>query len=236
MTIRAILFDKDGTLIDFDATWGRATYEVLFALSKGDPAKLTRLAEITRYDLEEKKIHHSSALVGDSPIELAMLWADILERSGGPEFEREIDRMFTRESLKQLVGFEATEPTLMHLKSLDYRLGIATNDAEETAVLHMQQLGWLEYFDIVYGYNSGFGAKPGPGMVEAFSEALGVPANGIAMVGDSLHDVHAGKAAGAYAIGVKTGPWGGRSLTHHADAVIDTLADLPAALQTFSAP
>lgn len=234
MTIEAVLFDKDGTLIDFDATWGRATYVVLSQLANGDVGKLGTLAEVTHYDLEAKKIHHTSPLVGDSPMELAVLWADILGRQAGLAFEAEIDRMFTSESLKQLVGFEVTGPALKRLKSQGYHLGIATNDAEETAVLHMKQLGWHGYFDHVYGYNSGYGPKPGPGMVLAFSDALGIDPAKIAMVGDSLHDIDAGNSAGAYSIGVKTGPWGGRSLAKRADAVIDTLADLPDKLTTLT--
>src|SRR4051812_17027696 len=36
MPFKAILFDKDGTLIDFDGTWGPAAYEVMRALAQGD--------------------------------------------------------------------------------------------------------------------------------------------------------------------------------------------------------
>ncbi len=38
MPIRAILFDKDGTLIDFQRTWGPATHVVLSQLCDGDAA------------------------------------------------------------------------------------------------------------------------------------------------------------------------------------------------------
>ena len=44
MPIRAILFDKDGTLVDFQRTWGPATYDVLSELCDGDRAAFERLA------------------------------------------------------------------------------------------------------------------------------------------------------------------------------------------------
>ena len=50
MPIRAILFDKDGTLVDFQRTWGPATHSVLTRLSNGDSAVFDRLAAVSRYD------------------------------------------------------------------------------------------------------------------------------------------------------------------------------------------
>ena len=44
MPIRAILFDKDGTLVDIQLTLGPATCDVLSKLSSGDHAMLARLA------------------------------------------------------------------------------------------------------------------------------------------------------------------------------------------------
>src|SRR5882762_141985 len=48
MPIRAILFDKDGTLVDIQATLGPATCDVLHRLSDGKPELFGRLADLTR--------------------------------------------------------------------------------------------------------------------------------------------------------------------------------------------
>lgn len=68
MAIKAILFDKDGTLIDFDATWGPAAYEVMRTLAAGDRAKLARLIEVSDYVEETRSFRPSSPLVGGSAI------------------------------------------------------------------------------------------------------------------------------------------------------------------------
>src|ERR1041385_4369690 len=63
MPIRAILFDKDGTLIDFQRTWGPATHTVLTRLSNGDPAAFQRLAAVSLYDPAERLLLSASPLV-----------------------------------------------------------------------------------------------------------------------------------------------------------------------------
>ena len=50
MPIRAILFDKDGTLVDFQRTWGPATHTVMTQLCNGDSAAFERLAAVSLYD------------------------------------------------------------------------------------------------------------------------------------------------------------------------------------------
>ena len=41
--IVGVLFDKDGTFVDFDATWGPATHAIIHALAGGDPALMRAL-------------------------------------------------------------------------------------------------------------------------------------------------------------------------------------------------
>ena len=74
----------------------------------------------------------------------------------------------------------------------------------------------------VVGYDSGHGAKPAPGMVTACAAAMELPVGEVAMVGDSLQDLAAARAAGAVAVLV-----GDRDdLVGHADIVIAALPDL----------
>jgi phosphoglycolate phosphatase len=47
------------------------------------------------------------------------------------------------------------------------------------------------------------------------------------MVGDSTHDLHAGRAAGMVCVAVLTGVADRDELAPHADVVLDTIADLP---------
>jgi hypothetical protein len=65
-------------------------------------------------------------------------------------------------------------------------------------------------------------------MVSAFAQRLGVTTERIAMVGDTLHDLDAARAAGAVAVAVLSGPVGREVLEPHADYVIADISALPA--------
>ena len=85
-----------------------------------------------------------------------------------------------------------------------------------------------DLIDFYAGYDSGHGLKPGPGMPDAFAAATGLAVRDTVMVGDSIHDLGAGRAAGcAAAIGVLTGPATEAELSGEADVVLPSVADLP---------
>ncbi len=98
-------------------------------------------------------------------------------------------------------------PFLSALRADGFALGVATNDAEGPARAHLERAGVIQLFDFIAGYDSGYGAKPAPGMCLAFCEATGLAPDEVAMIGDSPHDLLAAKAAGMHPIGVETGPY-----------------------------
>ena len=51
--IVGVLFDKDGTLVDFDETWGPATHAIIHALAGGDPELIRAQAETLQFPLEK---------------------------------------------------------------------------------------------------------------------------------------------------------------------------------------
>jgi len=51
LDVDALIFDKDGTLFDFGATWNTFGKRIITALAEGDPALEQRLAAATHYDL-----------------------------------------------------------------------------------------------------------------------------------------------------------------------------------------
>ena len=227
--IQALLFDKDGTLIDFDLTWGRASYAVMRTMAQGDPARLAALVAINHYDVAQQRIRETSPLLAGSSALYGPLWAEALDRPAGPALYGEMDRLFAQEGLANLTALPDVEATLRQWAGAGYRLGIATNDNERSARLQLDALGWSDLFSFIAGYDSGFGSKPDPGMVTAFADATGLEANQIAMIGDSHLDLFAAKAAGTLAVCVLTGPSGSalrETLAPHADLVIDALGDL----------
>lgn len=233
MPLKAILFDKDGTLIDFDATWGPAAYEVMRALARGDPRKLDALMAVSHYVEAERRFRPTSPLVAGSSASYGPLWARALGRAPGPDLYGEMDDLFRFWGLETLAPIGEPAAVAAALKARGFKLGIATNDAERSARAQAAALGLDPYLDFVAGYDSGFGGKPHPGMVLAFAAACGCRPDEVALIGDTLHDLHAARAAGAVSVAVLTGPTRAAArpdLEPHADHVIGSIADLPALL------
>jgi phosphoglycolate phosphatase len=230
MTLSGILFDKDGTLIDFDGTWGPATYHVMRTLSAGDERKFMRLVEISEYVLEERRFRPTSPLIAGSSAEYGPDWAAALERPDTPDLYREMDDLFRTFGLRSIAPIGEPAAIARALKARGLSLGIATNDAEASAKAQAVALGLDVHLDYIAGYDSGYGGKPEPGMVLGFAAAIGAPPESVALIGDSLHDLAAARAAGAVAVLVLTGPLGEGAraeLAPHADHVIGSIADLP---------
>ncbi|MCJ2131970.1 HAD family hydrolase [Methylobacterium sp. E-045] len=231
--LAGILFDKDGTLIDFDRTWGPAAHAVMDDLAGGDRAQLKSLMQVSHYVEEERRFLPTSPLIAGSSAAYGPLWAAVLGRPAGPDLYGEMDRLFRREGLAHLCPIGDPAGMARDLVEAGYALGIATNDAEASARAQADALGLTPHLTYVAGYDSGHGAKPEPGMVGAFAAHLGVAPGRIAMVGDSPYDLVAGRSAGAVTIAVLSGPLGEAArevMAPLADHVIGSIKDLAALL------
>ncbi|GLK73846.1 HAD family hydrolase [Ancylobacter dichloromethanicus] len=222
----AILFDKDGTLVDFDLTWGPAAGAVMRRLAGDDALILDRLFGASHYLAEERRFLQTSPLIAGSSRQYGPLWADILARRADSDFYHEVDRLFREEGERFLTPIGRPAETLARLHAFGLPLGIATNDAEPNARLQVDRLGLAPYVRAVYGHDSGYGSKPSPGMVQAFSAFIGLPVASIALVGDTRHDLDTARAAGAMAVLVRCGPSPVDAFAHEADLVVDTVEEL----------
>ncbi|MEL7013970.1 MAG: HAD family hydrolase, partial [Pseudomonadota bacterium] len=108
------------------------------------------------------------------------------------------------------------------------KIGLMTNDTEFAARAHLNEAGLTHFFDMIIGYDSGYGAKPSPDPLLAFAHETELRPERIAMVGDSTHDLIAGRAAGMQTIGVLTGGASAATLAPYADVVLPDIGHIPA--------
>jgi phosphoglycolate phosphatase len=150
-------------------------------------------------------------------------------RSVLPELEEDRLRrsILTSTALAPQIEAAPLIPLLDRLRAAGLVLGLATNDSEVPARAHLERAGILDYFAFVAGYDTGHGAKPSPGMLTAFCAATGIAPAACAMIGDSVHDLDSGRAAGMITVGVLTGLALREDLAPHADVVLDDIAGLP---------
>ncbi|MEM7439708.1 MAG: HAD family hydrolase [Pseudomonadota bacterium] len=228
MTIRGIVFDKDGTLFQYAGTWALWCDSVLDRLSAGDAALKAKLAEAVGFDVAAQDFLAGSLIVGGSAGEVNTAWAEHL-----PDWDLEAIDAVAVEALEKLPTLPVCDLTALfsELTGRGLKLGIATNDYEAGATMQLIDAGVAEFFSFVCGFDSGHGAKPGPGMIDGFCAATGIPADAVAMVGDSTHDLGAGRAAKVgMNVGVLTGPAEHHDIAHMADHVLADISELPGLL------
>lgn len=224
MPIDAILFDKDGTLFDFSATWSATTRQVIEKLSRNDPVLAVTLAGVAGFDLDTGAFAPDSILIAWSNREIAEELVQVLPGRSVQEIE---DHMIAGATGADLVPAVPLPGFLDDLAARGLVLGVMTNDAETSARHHLETAGVLDRFAFIAGFDSGHGAKPAPGPLLAFCRAVGATPARTAMVGDSTHDLVAGRAAGMITIGVLTGLASAADLQPHADVVLADIGHIP---------
>lgn len=120
-------------------------------------------------------------------------------------------------------AYPHVKDTLSKLKG--YHTAILSNKREKYSKLILENLGLLEYFDLVWGSDSVREKKPSPLPILDLMEKFGVTKEETAIIGDSNYDVDAGKAAGVKVIAVTYG-FRPRSYLENADVIIDSFDKL----------
>jgi phosphoglycolate phosphatase len=211
--IRGLLFDKDGTLFDFQATWGAWAAGLLGDLFG---PRAGEVAEGLGFELGQRRFAPSSPIIAETTEHVAELLLPLLPGWKKPAL---IAHMKARAAATDLVPTVPLVPLMAGLRQRGLALGLATNDDDSSARAHLARAGIAAEFGFVAGYDSGWGGKPAAGQVSAFLAWAGLAPAEAAIVGDSLHDLHAGRAAGVRCVAVLTGP---------ADAVLPDIGSLPA--------
>ncbi len=232
LTPAAIIFDKDGTLFDFAASWAAWTESVLRDIAPGNPAQAAALGRRIGYDLNARRFSPDSPVIAGTAAEIAACLAPGLDH---PHLPSLIARMNLLAAQAPVVEAVPLAPLLGALRARGLRLAVVTNDSEAPARAHLRAVGVEGLFDAILGADSGHGAKPEAGPLLAAARQMGVAPARAVMVGDSLHDLAAGRAAAMRTVGVLTGLALAADLAPLADAVLPDIGALPAWLDRISA-
>ncbi|MFT4716113.1 MAG: phosphoglycolate phosphatase [Paracoccaceae bacterium] len=222
--IKGLLFDKDGTLFDFQATWGVWAASFFLELAKGDADLAAEKSLKLGYDIKAKKFNKDSVIISHT--------ADEVAQEIGKQFPAwQIDELlaYVNKTAAMVPQVQPVPliPLLKGFRARGLKLGVATNDAEAPAMAHLDRAGVTDLFDFIAGYDSGFGAKPEPGMQFGFCAAMGLEPHEVLMVGDSAHDLVSGRAAGMGTVGVLTGVTDAVEIEQYADVVMPDIGGIP---------
>ncbi|HTH98581.1 MAG TPA: HAD family hydrolase [Stellaceae bacterium] len=228
--IRALLFDKDGTLIDYGATWAPINLKAA-SLAAGSDSTLARCLLVAGgADPATGMAAADTVLAAGSAAEIARCWIDAGAAFATGALTRVLDDLFA-EAASSAVPLTDLPALFGRLKGRGLGIGIASTDNECAIRATLAHLGLTGLVDFAAGYDSGYGSKPDPGMGLAFRRALGLDAAQIAVIGDNAHDMRMGRAAGAgLVIGVLSGTGTRETLAPLADLCLASVAGIEAVL------
>ncbi len=243
--IEAVLFDGDQTLWDFQRVMREALIAVLAELRVARPGAFTEA--LGWEDLERDRTAVGTELEGEEynlarlrVLGFARTLARLRDADGGEEEDDAslADRLGTsyfHHRDRDPALFPDTLPCLTALQA-HYRLGLLSNGSRLP-----EKVGLGQYFESVVFAQDHRVAKPDKGIFEVVERQLGVAPGACVLVGDHpLYDVVGAKRAGWAAVWIDR-ERGGAFAPHpgceeHPDAVVTTLADLPAALHGLDLP
>lgn len=229
--IKGILFDKDGTLVDFQATWFAIGDLMALEAADGNRAEADKLMSRAGYDYETQGFKADSVFAAGTNADIVALWYPDVDQERKRALINYFDTFTAEQGALQAVALPGSKDAIATLHGSGFRLGVATNDSTSGAEKTLLALGMAQMFEAAYGYDAVANPKPAPDVVLAFSDLTGLRSRQIAMVGDNRHDLEMARAGGCgLAVGVLSGTGTRESLSQIADVVLDSVADLPAYL------
>lgn len=183
MEIKGLLFDKDGTLLEFHQMWLQVAKGAAADTLNAYPTESSCDNHQTNVDmttlLAAIGVHgdyvDNHGLLASNPVEdTAEAWYQLLQLSSDKNiFCQTVKKLFNKQVEDNPALIQAlpeVKDKLMELKAQGFKLGIATADSKDATLYSLMQTQLHDLFDFV-GYSDGdIAPKPAPALLNAFCQ------------------------------------------------------------------
>lgn len=217
MSIEAVIFDLDGTLIHFKLDYKTLRADVRSYLMRvGVPASLLNVNERIFEMLTKAEIFFKNN--GKSASAYEAIRKEALAIAEKYEMEAAVT-----------TGLQpGASETLKTLKAMGLKLGLCTTSSNKAAMYLLKRFDIEKFFDVIVCRDKVRFVKPNTEQFELALNALGVKAQATVVIGDSVIDMQSAKELKSIAVGIPTGLSTLEQLKQHsANYIVTSLTDLP---------
>lgn len=192
MTIRAVVFDLDGTLVEFKLDYKTLRADVINLLaSRGLPRSLFSLKESVFNMLRKAEVSMRNNGKGEDEIrEIRDAILSIADR-------------YELEAARRTNLISGVIPTLKALKGMSLKMGLFTINGVKATEYILQRFRLKGFFDVIVPRDFVPSTKPDPAHLREALKKLGVKPEETLVVGDSEGDMACARELGATAVGIR---------------------------------
>ena len=223
LLVKAVMIDLDGTLLDTAGDLAAAANMMLRELGRTE-LPLETIQSYIGKGIQKLVKRSLTGSLDDEPD------AELFDRAM-PIYERDYAKTLcinTRPYPGVIEGLNA-------LREAGFRLACITNKAEAFTLPLLRATGLLDYFDIVLSGDSLPKKKPDPMPLLHACKHFGILPHEMLLIGDSLNDAEAARAAGCHVFCVPYGYNEGRDVRElDCDAIVASVYDATKLIQKLS--
>ncbi|VDO60161.1 unnamed protein product [Heligmosomoides polygyrus] len=238
--VKLVIFDKDGTLVDFHRMWlpwaantvqllekatGRPVGAAVYKTLGVDPIK----GKVSMGSLAEKTLTGIRADVS-ATLQIQFQTFGI----SAADADAIVEHAVPEASPGQTAPVCDLQKLFRELRALGCKTALCTADSRTATEHQIRILGIASLLDdVVCGNDVGIIPKPSPHCAVQICKRLGVPLSQAIMVGDTVADLKMGRVAGLKAsIAVLTGVGNRDTLREYTDYYLDNVSELPKLIAT----
>jgi phosphoglycolate phosphatase len=227
---RTIIFDKDGTLLDFNAMWGGWVVDLAGRLEAATGLPLAdELFRGVEYDHAVGSVIAGGRLAVTPMAEMRVFLDGFLRAQGLPP---------ERAQAALAKAWHAPDPVVLARPLLDLawlfgslrarglQIAVATSDDRASTQATLSANGAAHLVDVLVCADDGVPIKPEPQMVWAVCAATGCQPHECVMVGDAVVDMQMARAAGCLGVAVLSGLASAEQLRPWAHVLLNSVAEL----------